>query len=83
MPKYDPPYAKRQMMKGYSHPNSPHPSQLTPDHTFDGGIGSKMSLTGISNTQVPGPNSGMIPGHPGGPGGSGYPPGTPGYRPLE
>ena len=36
LPKYDPPYTKRQMMKGYSHPNSPHPSQhLTPDHTFD------------------------------------------------
>lgn len=45
LPKYDPPYAKRQMLKGYSHPNSPHPSQhLTPDHTFDdagklGGLG--------------------------------------------
>ena len=36
LPKYDPPYTKRQMLKGYSHPNSPHPSQhLTPDHTFD------------------------------------------------
>ena len=36
LPKYDPPYAKRQMLKGYSHPNSPHPSQhLTPDHTFE------------------------------------------------
>lgn len=44
LPKYDPPYAKRQMLKGYSHPNSPHPSQhLTPDHTFeDGG-----KLTGL------------------------------------
>ena len=38
LPKYDPPYAKRQMLKGYSHPNSPHPSQhLTPDHTFEDG----------------------------------------------
>lgn len=26
------------MLKGYSHPNSPHPSQhLTPDHTFEDG----------------------------------------------
>jgi len=35
LPKYDPPYIKRPMAlpKGYSHPNSPHPSQhMTPDH---------------------------------------------------
>ncbi|XP_059084757.1 uncharacterized protein LOC131881812 isoform X4 [Tigriopus californicus] len=46
MPKYEPPYMKRNMMRGYSHPNSPHPSQhLTPDHTFDDG--SKLSLGGF------------------------------------
>ena len=73
------------MMKGYSHPNSPHPSQLTPDHTFDGGIGSKMSLTGIGGGSVGGglggggqgsnPVMSGIPGF--------GPPGTPGYRPIE
>ncbi len=36
----------RMMAKGYSHPNSPHPSQhVTPDHTFDDG--SKLSLGGF------------------------------------
>ena len=49
LPKYEPPYMKRRMMKGYSHPNSPHPSQhLTPDHTFDDG--SKLSLGGFPAT---------------------------------
>lgn len=43
LPKYDHPYMKRR--QGYSHPNSPHPSQhLTPDHTFEDG--SKLSLGG-------------------------------------
>jgi hypothetical protein len=37
----------RMMAKGYSHPNSPHPSQhVTPDHTFDDG--SKLSLGGFN-----------------------------------
>ena len=81
LPKYDPPYAKRQMMKGYSHPNSPHPSQITPDHTFDGGMGSKMSLAGMGQTTL----DRQIPGHepipplpPGGQTGAGvgYPPAT-------
>ena len=54
LPKYDPPYAKRQMLKGYSHPNSPHPSQhLTPDHTFEdaGKLGGLVSgkLGGLGN----------------------------------
>ena len=81
LPKYEPPYAKRQMMKGYSHPNSPHPSQLTPDHTFDGGLGSKMSLTGIGAGGGGPPGSAgsqMMAGIPGF-----GPPGTPGYRPME
>ena len=32
LPKYDPPYLKRPIIpgKGYSHPNSPHPSQHIP-----------------------------------------------------
>ena len=40
------------MLKGYSHPNSPHPSQhLTPDHTFEdggklGGLGGKLGGLG-------------------------------------
>ncbi len=49
LPKYEPPYMKRPRMlaKGYSHPNSPHPSQhVTPDHTFDDG--SKLSLGGFN-----------------------------------
>ena len=70
------------MMKGYSHPNSPHPSQITPDHTFDGGIGSKMSLSGMGQTtldrQIPG--HGPIPPPPPagvqGPGVGNYPGGT-------
>ena len=76
------------MMKGYSHPNSPHPSQLTPDHTFDGGLGSKMSLTGVGVGGSQG--TGGPPGSAGG-ASSGFgqgipgfgPPGTPGYRPME
>ena len=76
------------MMKGYSHPNSPHPSQITPDHTFDGG--SKMSLAGMGQTtldrQIPG--HGPIPPPPPGIQGTGvasYPPGTLGtlHRPTE
>lgn len=82
LPKYTPPYNKRQMMKGYSHPNSPHPSQITPDHTFNGGIGSKMSLSGMGQTtldrQIPG--HGPIPPPPPiggqGPGVGNYPGGT-------
>ena len=49
LPKYEPPYIKRPMMvpaqsKGYSHPNSPHPSQqhMTPDHTGYQEEGNKM-----------------------------------------
>jgi len=51
LPKYDPPYLKRPMVppKGYSHPNSPHPSQhMTPDHAYPDD-GNKM----ISYTPTP------------------------------
>ena len=46
LPKYEPPPYMRQQAQqrrviqqraAYSHPNSPHPSQLTPDHGFAGG----------------------------------------------
>jgi len=50
LPKYEPPYVKRPMAppasKGYSHPNSPHPSQqhMTPDHdhVYPDSDGTKM-----------------------------------------
>jgi hypothetical protein len=54
LPKYEPPYLKRPMMQpgkgGYSHPNSPHPSQIPvgpPDHTLlaDGASGKGGGLT--------------------------------------
>ena len=56
LPKYEPPYLKRPMMqpggggggKGYSHPNSPHPSQIPvgpPDHTLLGDGGGKGVIT--------------------------------------
>ena len=54
---------KRRMLKGYSHPNSPHPSQhLTPDHAaaFD-----KMSLGGgggFGGGPPPPPPPGAAPG---------------------
>jgi len=53
LPKYDPPYLKRPMVppkhQGYSHPNSPHPSQhMTPDHAYPDD-GNKM----ISYTPTP------------------------------
>lgn len=56
---------KRRMMKGYSHPNSPHPSQhlATPDHGFDDG--SKLSLGGGGPGGIPG--QGPPGGFPGGP----------------
>ncbi len=49
---------KRQMMKGYSHPNSPHPSQhhLTPDHTFD-------HMAAAANTKLGFPGQGMQSAH--------------------
>ncbi|CAB4057385.1 unnamed protein product [Lepeophtheirus salmonis] len=61
LPIYDPPYMKRRMMKGYSHPNSPHPSQhITPDHTFDdasklgiGPLGAQHSSYGNNTTGIP------------------------------
>ena len=80
LPKYDPPgYAKRQMMKGYSQHNSPHPSQhhITPDHTFE-----DVSKMGLVPGQ-PGPPMG-VPG--GGVGGVSLPdfaPNIAGYRPIE
>jgi hypothetical protein len=78
LPKYDPPgYAKRQMMKGYSQHNSPHPSQhhITPDHTFE-----DVNKMGLGPGQ-PGPPMG------GGPGGGislpDFAPNIAGYRPME
>ena len=75
LPKYDPPgYAKRQMMKGYSQHNSPHPSQhhITPDHTFEDV--NKMGMGGGGGQ--------------GGPIGGGvslpdFAPNIGGYRPIE
>ena len=61
---------KRRMMKGYSHPNSPHPSQhITPDHTFEDG--SKLSLGGGPGGTPGGPYQGAGPG------------GIPSYRSVE
>jgi len=48
LPKYDPPYLKRPMVppKGYSHPNSPHPSQhMTPDHAYPDDTNKMISYT--------------------------------------
>ena len=48
LPKYDPPYLKRPMIpgKGYSHPNSPHPSQhMPPEHTEVGENNKMINFT--------------------------------------
>ena len=77
LPKYEPPpYLKHQQQQkrmmqqmqrsAYSHPNSPHPSQLTPDHVFGGpGPATGMGPAGGSAGAIDGSKLSL--------GGGGYP----------